>query len=235
MCGEHFSCLSIFDISLGSSPHVRGAHGMYRHAGRTKGIIPACAGSTCSRSDDIGRPGDHPRMCGEHLVKFVLEFGEQGSSPHVRGALALRVPYTAQGGIIPACAGSTVQQWLRAEWRRDHPRMCGEHKWMPVAHSFHRGSSPHVRGALSIVFSSLSMFGIIPACAGSTGSRPACHQCHRDHPRMCGEHCRLRTQDRASVGSSPHVRGAHRPRVKGKGMTGIIPACAGSTSARAGF
>ena len=70
---------------------------------------------------------DHPRMCGEHSFNIHQFAGEQGSSPHVRGArVAVRVfPYSwgssphVRGapkgrsgskdgtGIIPACAGST--------------------------------------------------------------------------------------------------------------------------------
>ena len=33
---------------------------------------------------------DHPRMCGEHAVPAVLPVSTPGSSPHVRGALAVR-------------------------------------------------------------------------------------------------------------------------------------------------
>ena len=93
-------------------------------------------------------------------------------------------------GIIPACAGSTVDFLLTKLALRDHPRMCGEHQkrpqgrleklgiipacagstmlpksfWMPPT-----GSSPHVRGALSEHLGERRVLGIIPACAGSTG------------------------------------------------------------------
>ncbi len=135
--------------ALGSSPHARGAppmcgvagrffrdhprmRGEHRQAcaeaGRVRGIIPACAGSTQgaptapgshtgssphargarhSRTSCRSRPRDHPRMRGEHAC------------------VAKR--HDAPCGIIPACAGST---WVYLLWGRDGA-----------------GSSPHARGA----------------------------------------------------------------------------------------
>ena len=52
----------------------------------------------------------------------------------------------------------------------------------------------------------------------------------RDHPRIRGEHVRLKTGDEVGDGSSPHTRGARRSR-SAKGRPGrIIPAYAGSTT-----
>ena len=53
--------------------------------------------------------------------------GEQGSSPHVRGALRANNWVHLTTGIIPACAGSTVGDLVRGDTIGDHPRMCGEH------------------------------------------------------------------------------------------------------------
>ena len=47
---------------------------------------------------------------------------------------------------------------------------------------------------------------------------------------MCGEHGRLATMPCRSPGSSPHVRGAQRLERQSCSLSGIIPACAGSTS-----
>ena len=46
---------------------------------------------------------------------------------------------------------------------------------------------------------------------------------------MCGEHGRLATMPCRSPGSSPHVRGAQRLERQSCSLSGIIPACAGST------
>ena len=50
-----------------------------------------------------------------------------------------------------------------------------------------------------------------------------------NHPRMCGEHRSGYCEYPLVRGSSPHVRGAQNQRIPGRGLRGIIPACAGST------
>ena len=67
-------------------------------------------------------------MCGEHQA-------------HARHRLRVL-------GIIPACAGSTVE--------------------FKVSEDDMEGSSPHVRGALVAATVERQAEGIIPACAGST-------------------------------------------------------------------
>ena len=131
-----------------------------------------------------------------------------GSSPHVRGALGLADARVVEVGIIPACAGSTRCHGGGQASFWDHPRMCGEHldgESVPVSS---KGSSPHVRGALVIVFTFRVDEGIIPACAGSTRPRRGEREDARDHPRMCGEHEADEDAETAETGSSPHVRGA---------------------------
>ena len=158
-----------------------------------------------------------------------------GSSPHARGAP------TPSSTARPASG--------------DHPRMRGEHFLPPVL--------------------AAELVGIIPACAGSTpdaadgtvdvqGSSPHARGALTssfeilplawDHPRMRGEHLRLRAGVVHHVGgSSPHARGARdgrgvgllclrdHPRMRGEHwglvavpstLQGIIPACAGSTEGR---
>ena len=87
--------------------------------------------------------------------------------------------------------------------------MCGEHSRNCCLTRFGRGSSPHVRGALSFNPALGTCTGIIPACAGSTRCHPPCYFLPRDHPRMCGEHWSPKPPLPVGLGSSPHVRGAH--------------------------
>ena len=115
-------------IQQGSSPHVRGAHVAVRRVDVSEGIIPACAGSTPYVRRAAGWRWDHPRMCGEHLVRPAPHALNSGSSPHVRGALFAGQFAVHDCGIIPACAGSTHLEPARGELRGDHPRMCGEHR-----------------------------------------------------------------------------------------------------------
>ena len=250
MCGEHRNIIACICVSLGSSPHVRGAQKHCRHRRGVPGIIPACAGSTIRFYPECGGNGDHPRMCGEHSLSINHAGTPVGSSPHVRGAPLRKRGAVGIRRIIPACAGSTC--WWRCccpcWW--DHPRMCGEHSLTrkrsmtrpgssPHVRGAHRrcsfvletkkGSSPHVRGAQNTKQAGRREVGIIPACAGSTWCRASSLQNNRDHPRMCGEHDMVFLSVREVEGSSPHVRGALSERMMALPRCGIIPACAGST------
>ena len=229
MCGEHRSIVGIGVACQGSSPHVRGARLGSTLNAAAMGIIPACAGSTLSLSTTQALRWDHPRMCGEHDSR-PSSFGIwPGSSPHVRGARRVCHGASIGHGIIPACAGSTSTQSNRMEQNGDHPRMCGEHPSPPRRTHGHRGSSPHVRGALQHRERAFFLLGIIPACAGSTPARTWLDCYTRDHPRMCGEHRRQMAKLLLNSGSSPHVRGAQSVALCAVVWLGIIPACAGST------
>ena len=228
MCGEHYEESGYGDAARGSSPHVRGAlrirsswsrmTGSSPHVRgalfavlfdlRVVGIIPACAGSTPSYRLRLDQARDHPRMCGEHRSVLVLSHLALGSSPHVRGALGADCRPLWMSGIIPACAGSTVNYHYRQLKAGDHPRMCGEHYCCCSVCFSSPGSSPHVRGAPIFSDETWLNTGIIPACAGSTQTAKLALQDARDHPRMCGEHCIVSWLCSARAGSSPHVRGA---------------------------
>ena len=147
----------------------------------------------------------------------------------MRGAPRLKPSFPTVIGIIPACAGSTHCSPCQYTSGRDHPRMCGEHNHPSLLVGFQPGSSPHVRGALEVVVVRRDQIGIIPACAGSTRKVGSGRCPNRDHPRMCGEHSAPNAVRMALLGSSPHVRGAHRIQGRGRNLAGIIPACAGST------
>ena len=169
-------------------------------------------------------------MCGEHISVSGFAPAVMGSSPHVRGALRILRNTGLTLGIIPACAGSTSRTFDVEYLDGDHPRMCGEHDAIAYLTMALAGSSPHVRGAPIAVPRTHARCGIIPACAGSTSSCMDCIRSIRDHPRMCGEHCRGVLHGRPSKGSSPHVRGALHFDRPVADRAGIIPACAGSTS-----
>ena len=128
MCGEHSNILDMSKLTAGSSPHVRGALAHYDDPFHMGGIIPACAGSTCVISHVVEKAWDHPRMCGEHRGIRGRVVVRLGSSPHVRGALVQPSEERRNGGIIPACAGSTYSRAQCGTGDRDHPRMCGEHR-----------------------------------------------------------------------------------------------------------
>ena len=210
MCGEHSDAALMIAPRSGSSPHVRGAHGEALVRDFEVGIIPACAGSTSMSAAYLSLSRDHPRMCGEHWRSL--------------GRFALRV------GIIPACAGSTLLYVQHVVKLRDHPRMCGEHSGSCPLPAPSAGSSPHVRGAPVGAADGGFHGGIIPACAGSTKRTELSLLRSGDHPRMCGEHNIVFVPYNLYRGSSPHVRGARIWNYGTRHASGIIPACAGSTS-----
>ena len=107
VCGEHDQWGSLTEHRMGSSPRMRGAQGPKNGRRKPPGIIPAYAGSTPRTSSSASRTGDHPRVCGEHVVSFRSHPRRVGSSPRMRGALLARESPRVQAGIIPAYAGST--------------------------------------------------------------------------------------------------------------------------------
>ena len=145
--GEHIEATLQVLKHEGSSPRARGAPAHLAAGAKGPGIIPACAGSTPSRSPASRLPTDHPRVRGEHNSRDATAIDNQGSSPRARGARAGLQWRSDAGGIIPACAGSTGQTRTSSRAGRDHPRVRGEHRGAPVKGGGVRGSSPRARGA----------------------------------------------------------------------------------------
>ncbi len=156
---------------------------------------------------------------------------------HVPGTCRARrteatVLLQADGGFIPACAGSTPRRCCSPAGPWAHPRVRGEHQVEVVPDHLVGGSSPRARGAHGGIGTEQSPHGLIPACAGSTrsGSHRAVSQ--RAHPRVRGEHPSRMSRDTPGRGSSPRARGARRRRRPVRLRPGLIPACAGSTAWR---
>ena len=75
--------------------------------GRRLGIIPAYAGSTLVGGRIYAAAKDHPRVCGEHVIVFMVRPLLPGSSPRMRGARSTSGVMAGLMRIIPAYAGST--------------------------------------------------------------------------------------------------------------------------------
>ena len=86
-------------------------------------------------------------MRGEHTCTRPRASPRRGSSPLARGAHYVKRLATGNGGIIPACAGSTRRPRPRSRAGRDHPRLRGEHRCSSLRPSMVVGSSPLARGA----------------------------------------------------------------------------------------
>ena len=91
----------------------------------------------------------------------------------MRGTLGEFASLGSLRGIIPACAGNTAYRGHHLAWRRDHPRVCGEHADGMRAHFAREGSSPRVRGTPGPHVAIIDIGGIIPACAGNTLKNPS--------------------------------------------------------------
>ena len=168
-------------------------------------------------------------MCGEHHMATHDCNATRGSSPRVRGTRPTRRLFWRYYGIIPACAGNTPPSTARRWFRRDHPRVCGEHEEDEYLIMRELGSSPRVRGTLHNVGRGLGVDGIIPACAGNTPVDDDGYTVDGDHPRVCGEHCVNGMRSPSNRGSSPRVRGTPLCNLTSLLKCGIIPACAGNT------
>ncbi len=211
-------------------PRACGEH-VGHHLGwcQSEGIIPALAGNTLSTVNTCGRHWDHPRACGEHLVIDCAAATRVGSSPRLRGTRPLRRAIDGSWGIIPALAGNTGANHIQLLPQGDHPRACGEHSTPNTMRHAAWGSSPRLRGTLTMRAILSAICGIIPALAGNTTRFERPTHTARDHPRACGEHEVITMRVIETRGSSPRLRGTP-PRYRcPSGSPRIIPALAGNT------
>ena len=175
----------------------------------TSRIIPARAGFTRRTPTRGSHPG--------------------GSSPRVRGLLAVYYDTVCDPGIIPARAGFTDHAAPVLGAQPDHPRACGVYIHFLPSHYSVTGSSPRVRGLRIAERKTRGESWIIPARAGFTRDGGIPGFAMWDHPRACGVYNRLSLNDGGESGSSPRVRGLL---VKNRVITErdrIIPARAGFT------
>ena len=108
VCGENEETEAERSVFTGSSPRVRGKHGCPPEDVLFPGLIPACAGKTLSAVVTVGQRWAHPRVCGENPDVELPFIYMLGSSPRVRGK-PVRVLHADGGrGLIPACAGKTL-------------------------------------------------------------------------------------------------------------------------------
>ena len=107
--------------------------------------------------------------------------------------------------------------------------MCGENGNIRAEAARMGGSSPRVRGKRRGGDDGAHGPGLIPACAGKTAAMVSSAAASMAHPRVCGENVLKSSLRRASVGSSPRVRGKHSRAARAFFELRLIPACAGKT------
>ena len=146
VCGEHLRFLLSIGGVRGSSPRMRGTPLLSIGPCVGTGIIPAYAGNTVPVQTIANTIEDHPRVCGEHHQAKFSKSDVVGSSPRMRGTHDVLRLRTINPGIIPAYAGNTCLPIREMLARRDHPRVCGEHRFGLLPHRRATGSSPRMRG-----------------------------------------------------------------------------------------
>ena len=126
----------------------------------------------------------------------------------------------AGAGQMPPTVPSACAQWA-------HPRRCGADFSTCSRSPLTEGSSPQVRGRLSLLFQYSSSTGLIPAGAGQIAPSANGHNKTRAHPRRCGADPYHSGVPGAGGGSSPQVRGRSRRAGCTDNPPRLIPAGAG--------
>ena len=187
MCGEKPPRYSGICTVLGSPPRMRGKVQPLGERGSQAGITPAYAGKSRSVQGPAGNSGDHPRVCGEKLFRFILVLHPLGSPPRMRGKAAQSAKEAKTVGITPAYAGKRLRSAGSATAARDHPRVCGEKSYAATIWRITQGSPPRMRGKVLRITRPQLYARITPAYAGKSPPPARMPGLCRDHPRVCGE------------------------------------------------
>ena len=155
----------------------------------TSGITPAYAGKRSSAMHRTPWNWDHPRLCGEKGLIEILENGELGSPPPMRGKGTLHQPSCWQIRITPAYAGKSLGSVTCNPVIQDHPRLCGEKAVRLNPLHIVSGSPPPMRGKGKTIGGFHGKWRITPAYAGKRFSGCISEWRVKDHPRLCGEKC----------------------------------------------
>ena len=231
-CGANDLPVLQFTERSGSSPRMRGKHGVERQNRLPDRIIPAHAGQTGCRCWVDGTGSDHPRACGANLQPGREGEADAGSSPRMRGKHRRNHGRNRLGRIIPAHAGQTSHFCTVSDVCPDHPRACGANRCQPEAVGHRHGSSPRMRGKHMAVAATNVDGRIIPAHAGQTRYDGQDADLPADHPRACGANLGGGIVDTAVCGSSPRMRGKRAWLGRPSHWARIIPAHAGQTASR---
>ena len=105
LCGEKLILMLLGNLRKGSPPPMRGKGKPCRKPCTCQWITPAYAGKSQSTPRRIRCQGDHPRLCGEKTLIFLLCHTCLGSPPPMRGKDIRLCCHLDSAGITPAYAG----------------------------------------------------------------------------------------------------------------------------------
>src|ERR1039457_6911080 len=91
----------------GSSPRLRGTDVDLWAFLSTVRCIPALAGKSARRGTEKMEETVHPRACGEQSNLAAFAWAGSGSSPRLRGTVAMDNPSRETRRFIPALAGNS--------------------------------------------------------------------------------------------------------------------------------
>ena len=151
------------------------------------GITPAYAGKRSAAYCFGVRVEDHPRLCGEKLVRHDVNPPEHGSPPPMRGKEKQSQKIYYYHRITPAYAGKSSKLLSLSLPDQDHPRLCGEKKQKSTLSSTSIGSPPPMRGKVRCTRPLALVVWITPAYAGKSYWVIVSQRQTEDHPRLCGE------------------------------------------------
>ena len=170
-------------------------------------ITPAHAGKTYPARRLCRLQADHPRACGENFNLIDRCLIDNGSPPRMRGKHPHPFPRRCTARITPAHAGKTLCEAPPAGAVPDHPRACGENRFLVQNTNSTCGSPPRMRGKLNERTNHLLHLRITPAHAGKTKCRLQSQGAAADHPRACGENMQGANAETNASGSPPRMRG----------------------------
>ncbi len=152
----------------GSPPLVRERLRLCASSPDIRRITPARAGTTSDGWITKMAIKDHPRSCGNDSQGANLNQIVMGSPPLVRERRWVCIQVEKITRITPACAGTTGIITFLGNTYRDHPRLCGNDRFLDCMCAYKQGSPPLVRERRWGQFNIHTYCRITPACAGTT-------------------------------------------------------------------
>ena len=208
VCGENLPAYPLAYRNRGTSPRMRGKHQLGCLMAADLRNIPAYAGKTKSSTIAMRVGSEHPRVCGENVLRAGAWALDAGTSPRMRGKPTLSAARSLCIRNIPAYAGKTpAQGWARSS-TSEHPRVCGENLPERLILGVVDGTSPRMRGKHVCSANRSAHARNIPAYAGKTMRSRTWVSSSWEHPRVCGE-------NQPATGRLPHWCGTS-PRMRGK-------------------
>ena len=165
VCGEKCRPGDTTNSLKGSPPRMRGKDRAGKEPHPSRGITPAYAGKRRKEESPGNRAKDHPRVCGEKILRVEKKI-VVGSPPRMRGKdekLKGDLDYTR---ITPAYAGKSRARGKISAPCGDHPRVCGEKEFRITKIGLRVGSPPRMRGKVAVDNMAAKEQGITPAYAG---------------------------------------------------------------------